>query len=260
MIQKWLVLGGTKEARQFIQHWRGDKRVQMLASIAGVTTQAPPLGVETRVGGFSYIQDDGVVCPGDKAIAAFIREQGFHKIIDITHPFAAQISANARQASTMAEIDYVQFLRAPWRPLSGDYWHYHEDWQALFETVKTRHLFVAGGQEALSALPQDYRTKVTARMMEPPQMALSDLPDSLDIILGKPGASSTEEEGLFRKYKITAIAAKMSGGKASAAKLAAARALGLDVHLVNRPSYPEGWFDDMRKIHRYLSIGLSKTS
>lgn len=91
-------------------------------------------------------------------------------------------------------------------------------------------------------------------------MALSDLPDNLDIILGKPGASSTEEEGLFRKYKITAIAAKMSGGKASAAKLAAARALGLDVHLVNRPSYPEGWFDDMRKIHRYLSIGLSKAS
>lgn len=260
MLQKWLVLGGTKEARQFIQHWRGDKRVYMLASLAGVTSQAPSLAVETRIGGFSYSRDDGEVCPGDQAMAEFIREQGFHKIIDITHPFASKISANARQASTLADCDYVQFLRAPWRPLAGDYWHYYDDWQSLFETVKTRHLFLAGGQEALSALPQDYRTKVTARMMEPPQMGLSDLPDNLDIILDKPGASSIEEEGLFRKYKITAVAAKMSGGKASAAKLAAARALGLDVHLVNRPAYPEGWFDDMRTLHRHLSIGLNKAS
>ena len=255
------MLGGNKkEARQFIQHWRGDKRVQMLANIAGVTTQAPSLGVETRVGGFSYIQDDGVVCLVIRRWRLLFANKAFTRLLISPILLQLRLVPMRVKRAIWQRLIMFNFYAPPWRPLSGDYWHYHEDWQALFETVKTRHLFVAGGQEALSALPQDYRTKVTARMMEPPQMALSDLPDNLDIILGKPGASSTEEEGLFRKYKITAIAAKMSGGKASAAKLAAARALGLDVHLVDRPPYPEGWFDDMRKIHRHLSIGLSKAS
>ena len=260
MIQKWLVLGGTREARQFIAHWRKDKRVEMLASLKGITHDAAPLGVKTRIGGFSDIGEDGQSRAGDEAMAAFVTSHGFHKIIDLTHPFAAQISANAKQASTLADIDYVQFLRAPWQPLEGDYWHYHDDWPSLFETVRTRHLFVAGGHEALEALPNDYQGSVTARLIEPPKMALSELPETLDIIMGKPAASAQEEEGLFRKYKITAIAAKLSGGKASSAKLAAARALGLDVHLVNRPTYPEGWFDNMSKLHRHLSFALGKAA
>ena len=95
-------------------------------------------------------------------------------------------------------------------------------------------------------------------MIEPPKMALQDLPEKLDIMLAKPLAKAADEEALFRKLRVTAIAAKLSGGKASAGKLAAARALGLDVHLVKRPDYPDGWFDNLQKLHRHLRVMITK--
>ena len=258
MSHKWLVLGGTKEARDFISHWQNDRQIQIVLSLAGVTTNAPDFHVQTRVGGFSSIQDDGTEIDGATGMETYLLDNGITAVIDITHPFAAQISANARQAANKADVTYLQYLRAPWQPLKGDYWHYHESWDALFDAVKTKHLFLAGGHEALSHLPATYSQKITARMIEPPKMALQDLPEKLDIMLAKPLAKAAEEEALFRKLRVTAIAAKLSGGKASAGKLAAARALGLDVHLVKRPDYPDGWFDNLQKLHRHLRVMITK--
>lgn len=250
--QKWLILAGTKDARDFITYWRDHQDVELVASLAGVTSHAVDLGVETRSGGFSYHNEAGVLIDGITALTDFLKSGQFTALIDITHPFAAQISAHARQACTARDIPYFQFLRAPWQALAGDDWVFHDSWEALFASVKTRHLFIAGGHEALQALHADSQAQMTARVIEPPRIALSDLPAKLDVILGPPTVSAGQEEALFRQRKITAIAAKLSGGKASAGKLAAARALGLPVHLVKRPDYPEGWFDALPKLHQKL--------
>ena len=259
--QKWLVLAGTKEARDFIERWRERSEVVLMASLAGVTTQAADLGVATRVGGFSY-EKDGIMIDGKTAMAAFLSDERFDAVIDLTHPFAQRISANARAASATAKIAYFQFLRAPWQPLAEDDWHYHESWEALFSAVKTRHLFLAGGHEALASVIKGDSTPsksmhITARMIEPPATALSDLPETVSIMLGAPGRAVQDEYALFRKLKITAVAAKLSGGKASSAKLAAARELGLPVHLVKRPDYPEGFFTTLRALHHALGRHLS---
>lgn len=250
--QKWLVLAGTSEARDFIAHWVKDSSISLTASLAGVTTNSPDLGVETRVGGFSYEDENGVAIDGASAMAEFVSQGHYAAIIDVTHPFAAQISANARLAAEKADVRYFQFVRSPWQPLADDEWHYHDSWADLFKAVKTRHLFVAGGHEALAALRPQSKTNYTARVIEPPVMALSELPENLEIILGPPAQSADEEFALFRKLKITAVASKLSGGKVSAGKLAAARALGLPVHLVSRPDYPDGFFDNLKQLHRAL--------
>ena len=259
-LQKWLVLAGTSEAREFITHWAADPNVNLTASLAGVTENAPDLGVQTRIGGFSYHNEDGTLIDGASAMATFVKEGDYAAIIDITHPFAAQISANARAAAERAGIGYFQFVRSAWQPLADDDWHYHDSWADLFKSVKTRHLFVAGGHEALSQLSPQAKANYTARVIEPPAIALSELPENLEIILGLPARSADEEYALFRKLKITAVASKLSGGKASAGKLAAARALGLPVHLVARPDYPEGYFDNLKQLYRALGKSLAATT
>ena len=37
MSQKWLVLGGTKEARDFISHWQNDRQIQIVLSLTQVS-------------------------------------------------------------------------------------------------------------------------------------------------------------------------------------------------------------------------------
>lgn len=251
--QKWLVLAGTKEARDFISHWRHQEMITIIASLAGVTTAARELGVETRIGGFSDHD-----CDGAEGMARFLIDGHFDAVIDLTHPFAAQISANARQAVAKAneitgkQFAYYQFLRRPWQALPDDHWRYHDSWEALFATVRTPHLFIAGGHEALAALSASDTQRYSARMIEPPQKPADQLPENLSVLLGYGTDEREREIALFRKLRITAVAAKLSGGKQSAGKLAAARALGLQVHLVKRPDYPEGWFDDLDKFNAFL--------
>lgn len=250
--QKWLILAGTKEARDLITYWRAEPHLTMVASLAGATRTPRALGVQTRIGGFSTTDRDGA-----EGMAAYLTEGEFDAVIDLTHPFATQISANARQAVSQLQqsgtkMTYFQFLRRPWQALPEDNWHYHDSWQALFETVKTPHLFIAGGHEALAALPRDSTARYSARMIEPPQTNAADLPETLAILLGTGDGERESELALFRKLRITALAAKLSGGKQSAGKLAAARALGIAVHLVKRPIYPEGFYEDMDRFNAAL--------
>ena len=254
--QKWLVLAGTKEARDFIAEWRADSHVTMTASLASRTPYAYDLGVETRIGGFSYVGTDGTPVSGDAAMAEFITKGRYAAVIDVTDPFAAKISANAYAAAQLAGVSYFQFVRPAWKPLGEDDWHYHDSWDALYQAVNTRHLFVEAGQEALNALAPTSRAYITARMTEPPKAALSDLPENLKIIIGEPSQQVGEEEALFRKIKITAVATNLSGGKDNVAKLAAARHLGLSVHLVKRPDYPDGWFGNLKSLHRAVARSL----
>jgi len=244
--QKWLVLAGTKEARDFITEWRADSHVVMTACVGVKSVHAYELGVET----------DGGAVAGDEAKAQFITKGRYNAVIDLTDPFAAQISGNGYAAAKMAGVSYFQFVRPAWKPLGDDDWHYHDSWEALYKAVKTRHLFVAAGQEALHALSPTSLAYITARMMEAPQVALSDLPENLKIIMGAPSQAAGEEEALFRKIKITAVATNLSGGKDDVGKLAAARNLGLSVHLVKRPDYPEGWFGNLKSLHRALARSL----
>lgn len=250
--QKWLVLGGTKEASDFISYWHKKESVQLILSLAGVTRHRPIEGCEIRIGGFSRQAEDGQMTDGATGMTDYIFQEGCGAVIDLTHPFARQISANARQAAMRADIPYFHYMRAPWVAMEHDNWQFHDSWQTLYQTVKTPHLFIAGGHEALNALPPNYQGAVTARMIEAPPHGQETLPKDVEIILSRPPASVEEEVSLFVKKNITAVAAKLSGGKASAAKLAAARHLSLPVHLVRRPVYPSGWYDKMSALHDRL--------
>ena len=79
-----LLLGGTAEARRLagLLHARN---VPMVSSLAGdVAAPRRPAG-QVRIGGFG----------GADGLASYLREQGMVGVVDATHPFAVQITANA---------------------------------------------------------------------------------------------------------------------------------------------------------------------
>ena len=74
-----LILGGTSEAASLARAC-ADKRLDVLVSLAGRTSDPAALPVKTRTGGFG----------GAEGLARFLREEGITALVDATHPFAAR--------------------------------------------------------------------------------------------------------------------------------------------------------------------------
>jgi precorrin-6A/cobalt-precorrin-6A reductase len=89
-----LILGGTGEAMALAQaalaRFGGGLRVT--TSLAGRTARPAAVAGDVRVGGFG----------GADGLAAYIAEARVDLVIDATHPFAAQISAQAQAACAAA--------------------------------------------------------------------------------------------------------------------------------------------------------------
>ncbi len=102
-MQKILILGGTAEARALAAQLVEEGH-QVTTSLAG-RTRDPILPVgSVRIGGFG----------GAAGLAAYLRQEGFDRIIDATHPFARRISENAIQAAAIADVPLEQRLRPRW--------------------------------------------------------------------------------------------------------------------------------------------------
>ncbi len=88
-----LILGGTAEGRELATAL-ADRRVAAISSLAGrVTSPRLPPG-PVRIGGFG----------GPDGLAEYLVQENVSAVVDATHPFAAQITANAATACARTEV------------------------------------------------------------------------------------------------------------------------------------------------------------
>jgi precorrin-6A/cobalt-precorrin-6A reductase len=73
--------------------------------------------------------------------------------------------------------------------------------------------------------------------VEPPE---PPLPADLRVVLARGPFTVSDETTLLRTHRIDVLVTKDSGGAATAAKLTAARRLGLPVVVIRRPPLPQG--------------------
>ncbi|WP_426710995.1 precorrin-6A reductase [Cetobacterium sp. SF1] len=94
------IIGGTKDSRDFVDLYENKKEL--------IVTTA------TEYGG-KLLEDSGVkvlckrLLPGE--MDDFIEKNKIYKIIDLSHPYAVEVSQNAIEASKRKNIRYVRFER-----------------------------------------------------------------------------------------------------------------------------------------------------
>ncbi|WP_321961322.1 cobalt-precorrin-6A reductase [Paraburkholderia sp. J7] len=222
MTARILLLGGTGDALA-IARTLGHQHVYSLAGLGRVPAD---LGCAVRVGGFG----------GAEGLARFLADEDIALVVDATHPYAAQISANAARACLATQVPYWALRRAPWQAQAGDDWRMVSGWAGVVEALApfARPLFTLGREPLAHLHEVPEQQHWTVRCLE------AHAGHARARIIDARGPFTAEgERALFTEAHIDVVVSKNSGGAATEAKLAVARELGLPVVLMQRPPLPD---------------------
>ncbi len=222
-----LILGGTGEARELATGLLA-AGTDVLSSLAGRVGQPRLPDGPVRVGGFG----------GAAGLAAFLRGEGITHLIDATHPFADGITANAALAAHQADVPRLVLRRPAWQ--ADPSWDMFADIGAAAEAVRAwsgESVFLSTGRGELAAFAGDDRHRFLVRAVDPPAGAV---PPAMTVVLDRGPYTVEAEAALLREHGIGLLVTRNSGGAMTAAKLRAARDLGVLVFMVRRPPVPPG--------------------
>jgi precorrin-6A/cobalt-precorrin-6A reductase len=224
-----LILGGTAEAKALAAQLSTNPDYDILLSLAGRTKSPAEQPVPVRIGGFG----------GVEGLAAYLRENNIDLLIDATHPFAARISRNAAEAAAASGTDILALRRPAWLRHTEDRWREVTDIAAAVSALDmpARRVFLTlGRQELLPFEPLKQHSYLVRSVdsVDPPL----DLPD-VSYITARGPFSEADEIRLLQQHAIDLIVSKNSGGVSSVGKILAARRLGIEVILIERPLLPD---------------------
>ena len=221
-----LILGGTAEARALAKALvaQGD---QVISSLAGrVQNPRLPAG-EVRIGGFG----------GVEGLRKWLGANDIRAVVDATHPFAAQITANAFVACAAANVPLVRLARPEWVPGPGDRWTLVPDVAAAAEVVADRggRVFLTTGRQDVDAFAGIANAWFLIRVVDQPE---GPLPPNHEVLRSRGPYGLDDERALLAEHQITLLVTKNSGGELTRAKLTAAAEAGREVIVVQRPDEP----------------------
>ncbi len=224
---KILLLGGTTEAAALARLLASDGRFDATLSLAGRTKEPAAVPLKTRVGGFG----------GVAGLASYLSEKRIDVLVDATHPYAAQMSRNAVEASTMSVVALLSLRRPPWPRQAGDRWVEVPDAEAAALAIgpEPRRVFLAMGRQELHAFARAPQHDYLIRSVDHPGRL--PLPRA-EVITARGPFDATAEEALLREHGIEILVSKNSGGSATYGKIEAARRLALPVIMLARPELP----------------------
>lgn len=230
-MKRLLILGGTGEAASLAEaltvSFAGD--LEVVSSLAGRTSAPNPPPGRVRTGGFGGV--DG--------LTRYLRKAAIDLLVDATHPYATQISANAREACEAAGVPRLMLLRRPWEKQAGDTWIEVPDAAQAARRIPEfgKHAFLALGSRDLSAFAGIEGIHLLLRVAEEPQEP--PLPGA-ELIVGRGPFAEADELRLLQERKIDIVVSRNSGGDATVGKINAARRLGVPVIMIARPEPQPG--------------------
>ena len=229
-----LLLGGTSDARKVVKALDVKgllDRVHVIYSVAGLV-RIPELPCTVISGGFTQFG----------GLKQYLMDQQIDLLLDVTHPFAEQMSTTAVNAARDLGIPCWRFHREAWQSQPGDQWKLFYDWDALLKKSKAyKSLFLTAGQLSQSIIDElteqaKLGQQQVLRTAAPPQ---AKLPESMAWVKAIGPFKHDDELAALKEHNVDLLISKNSGGKATEAKLSAARELGIEVFMLERPSLPE---------------------
>jgi precorrin-6A/cobalt-precorrin-6A reductase len=227
-----LILGGTTEASNLARLLAGDRRFDPILSLAGRTATPASQPLPMRIGGFGGV--DGLM--------RWLDEHAIAAVLDVTHPYAARISANAILACRRLGLPLGSVVRPPWTEQPGDEWRSVASAEAAASALADMHrpprVFLSLGRTELGAFAAAPQHDYLARTIEAPQDAVQ--PARIRFLLQRGPFDRQAEAEWLATEKIDIIVSKNSGGAATYGKIDAAREAGLPVIMIQRPDKPQG--------------------
>ncbi|MCE3553856.1 cobalt-precorrin-6A reductase [Pseudonocardia sp. RS11V-5] len=230
MPRRVLILGGTSDGRALAELLRPaiGPSMSVVSSLAGrVRSPRLPPG-EVRIGGFG----------GIAGLVSYLRDEAVTHVVDATHPFAAGMTAHAAAACAQTGVPLTILRRPGWTERSGDRWHRVAslvEAAGVLPQVGSRAFLTTGRQDLAAFAGLDLWFLV--RSVDPPD---PPVPRRMRSILARGPFTVDGETAILRDHAVDVLVTKDSGGADTAAKLVAARTLGVPVVMVDRPALPPG--------------------
>jgi len=223
-VKHCLILGGTAEARALASLALQELPIKITSSLAGVTTNPNLPEGDIRQGGFG----------GSPGLVDYLKSAAIDLVVDATHPFAAKISQNAREACNGMGIPFITLERPPWQPSAKDNWRHAANTQEAANLIapNARALLTIGKRGLAPFISRDDVTWLI-RSIEPLNQSI---PAHAQNLIARAPFTIADEKALFAQHDIDTLVTKNSGGDATVAKLQAARDMGLQVIMINRPT------------------------
>lgn len=233
-MKRALVLGGTTEAREVSSglvsmDWSVTLALKGLTSRPGV-----PEGVTLRSGSFG----------GPKGLADYLKDEKIDLLIDATHPFAANMSWNAKTSSDLSGVPAIAVQRPAWKPRPGDRWLIFDTLTKAARRLRfqpTKNVLLALGGQGAEGFRGIGQHRFQARVLSSSKTALATSAAhrwrGLSLIRVATQRTLAEEMAGMRDFKADLMIVRNAGG-AMDAKLEAARRLRLPVWVIARPAMP----------------------
>jgi precorrin-6A/cobalt-precorrin-6A reductase len=205
-----------------------DRGVVGTISFAGRVERPVRQPLPQRVGGFG----------GADGLADYLARNRITHVIDATHPFAAQMSANAVFGCAKAGVPLVALTRAPWEAEATDIWTRVPDIASAVKALDRppARVMLAVGRMHLSDFAPNPQHMYLLRLVDPPKTP-PPFPN-YEIVVDRGPFSEAGDLALMQTHKIELVVSKNAGGTGARAKLLAARHLNLPVIMIDRPALP----------------------
>lgn len=127
------IIGGTKESREFIEKLHGKK--EYIVSVA------------TYAGQELLPKENVVVARMDKEqMVDFIERNSIDCIVDMTHPYAIEVTKNAREASLQCNVRYLRYVRETIQYKEGKYFDSFSECIDFLKDIKGCVFFTTGSK------------------------------------------------------------------------------------------------------------------
>lgn len=249
-MSKILVFAGTTEGR-------------LLAEYLGRQKMSAYICVATEYGG-QLIQENEYIRVSSKRLntqemEALITEEEIPIVVDATHPYAVEVSANIRKACEETRCEYVRLLRASIDLAADDQTVYVDsvDEAVTFLKETTGNILATTGSKELfkyTAIP-DFENRVFARVLSTAEVAksCSELGFTGKHLICMQGPFSEElNTAMLKQFDCQWLVTKEAGKNGGyEEKIRAAKKAGARVVLIGRPVEETG--RSLEEVKRYLA-------
>jgi len=220
-----LLLGGTTEARQLALAL-SEVGVDLVVSLAGATEVPKTYAGRMRRGGFG----------GMPGLVGYLKSEQIQMVIDVTHPFAAQMTAHVVGACEALGMPCLHLVRPAWEGRLG--WRFVPDFAAAARALpEGARPLLATGRRSVADFAGREDLELIVRVAEETGAAFSGRGRFL---VKQPPFTVEDERALFEELGVTHLVARNSGGARGMEKFEAAEALGLEIIVIERPPLPAG--------------------